>query len=92
MSILVSRGATDECQVHPAGSLYGTGGGAEEPAAVYPGIAERFGLYVVVANHVGPAGEWTGCGRSALWAPGGALLALAQADARMSMVVTAEVG
>ncbi|MFB6856416.1 carbon-nitrogen hydrolase family protein [Streptomyces sp. NPDC056121] len=89
-SDLVSRGATDECQVHLASSLYGTGGGAEELAAVYPGIAERFGLYVVVANHVGPAGEWTGCGRSALWAPGGALLA--QADAHTPMVVTAEVG
>ncbi|MEK0096914.1 carbon-nitrogen hydrolase family protein [Streptomyces sp. A475] len=89
-SELVSRGATDGCQVHLASSLYGTGGGVKELAAVYPGIAERFGLYVVVANHVGPAGEWTGCGRSALWAPGGALLA--QADAHTSMVVTAEVG
>ncbi|QNE79079.1 carbon-nitrogen hydrolase family protein [Streptomyces finlayi] len=74
-SALVSRGAADGCQVHLASSLYGTGGGVEELAAVYPGIAKDFGLYVVVANHVGPAGAWTGCGRSALWAPGGALLA-----------------
>ncbi|AJT69667.1 hypothetical protein T261_8070 [Streptomyces lydicus] len=76
--------------MHLASSLYGTGGGVEELATVYPGIAKDFDLHVVVANHVGQAGEWTGCGRSALWAPGGALLA--QADAGTSMVVTAEVG
>lgn len=87
---LVSRGAADGCQVHLASSLYGTGGGVEELAAVYPGIAKDFDLYVVVANHVGPAGAWTGCGRSGLWAPGGALLA--QADADTSMVVTADIG
>lgn len=89
-SELVSRGAADGCQVHLASSLYGTGGGVDELAAVYPGIAKNFDLYVVMANHVGPAGNWTGCGRSALWAPGGALLA--QADADTPMVVTAEVG
>ncbi|WP_030410493.1 carbon-nitrogen hydrolase family protein [Streptomyces sp. NRRL S-1448] len=89
-SELVSRGADDGCQVHLASSLYGTGGGVEELATVYPGIAKNFNLYVVMANHVGPAGQWTGCGRSALWAPGGALLA--QADAETPMVVTAEVG
>ncbi|MGW1836875.1 carbon-nitrogen hydrolase family protein [Streptomyces sp. NPDC002067] len=87
---LVSRGAADGCQVHLASSLYGTGGGVEELAAVYPGIAENFRLHVVVANHVGPAGAWTGCGRSGLWAPSGALLA--QADADTAMVVTAEIG
>ncbi|OEJ56260.1 hydrolase [Streptomyces agglomeratus] len=89
-SELVSRGAADGCQVHLASSLYGTGGGAEELAAVYPGIAKDCNMHVVVANHVGPAGAWTGCGRSALWAPGGALLA--QADAETPMVVIAEVG
>ncbi|WP_327351466.1 carbon-nitrogen hydrolase family protein [Streptomyces sp. NBC_01304] len=87
---LASRGAADGCQVHLASSLYGTGGGVEELATVYPGIAKDFGLHVVVANHVGPAGAWTGCGRSALWAPGGALLA--QADADRPMVVVADVG
>lgn len=87
---LVSRGAADGCQVHLASSLYGTAGGAEELAAVYPGIAKNFGLHVVMANHVGPAGPWTGCGRSALWSPGGTLLARAAPD--RPMVVTAEVG
>ncbi|MFJ7199476.1 MULTISPECIES: carbon-nitrogen hydrolase family protein [unclassified Streptomyces] len=87
---LVSRGAADGCEVHLASSLYGTGGGSEELATVYPGIAKDFNLHVVVANHVGPAGAWTGCGRSALWAPGGTLLA--EADADRPMVVTAEFG
>lgn len=88
-SELVSRGAADGCQVHLASSLYGTSGGAEELATVYPGIARDLGLNVVVANHAGPSGGWTGCGRSALWAAGGDLLA--QADATTSMVVTAEI-
>ncbi|MFE6157030.1 carbon-nitrogen hydrolase family protein [Streptomyces sp. NPDC057889] len=86
---LASRGAADGCQVHLASSLYGTGSGVDELTAVYPGIAKDFNMHVVVANHVGPAGAWTGCGRSAMWAPGGALLA--QADADTPMVVTAEV-
>ncbi|WP_327131920.1 carbon-nitrogen hydrolase family protein [Streptomyces sp. NBC_01343] len=87
---LTDRAAADGCRVHLASSLYGTGDGIRERATVYPGIAERHGLYVVLANHVGPAGSWTGCGRAALWAPGGALLA--EADDRTASVVTAEVG
>ncbi|MEW1721283.1 hypothetical protein [Streptomyces sp. NPDC093109] len=39
-------------------------------------------------NHAGPAGPWTGCGRSAVWAPGGGLLAEADTDT----VVVAEIG
>ncbi|MGW2041285.1 carbon-nitrogen hydrolase family protein [Streptomyces virginiae] len=84
------RGAADGCRVHLASSLYGTGDGIRERATVYPGIAERHGLYVVLANHVGPAGPWTGCGGAAVWAPGGALLA--EADDRTPSVVTAGIG
>lgn len=87
---LVSRGAADGCQVHLASSLYGTGGGTHELATVYPRIAKDTNMYVVLANHVGPAGPWTGCGRSSVWAPGGALLA--EADSKTSMIVMAEVG
>ncbi|MFD8794567.1 carbon-nitrogen hydrolase family protein [Streptomyces vinaceus] len=86
---LTGRAAQDGCRVHLASTLYGTGDGIRERATVYPGIAEEHGLYVVLANHVGPAGAWTGCGRSAIWAPGGALLA--EADDRTASVVTAEV-
>ncbi|MET8768079.1 carbon-nitrogen hydrolase family protein [Streptomyces sp. NPDC004658] len=87
---LTARGSADGCQVHLASSLYGTGGGAEELAAVYPGIAKDSNMHVVLANHVGPAGPWTGCGRSSVWAPGGDLLA--EADTRTGMLVMADVG
>ncbi|MCX4525719.1 MULTISPECIES: carbon-nitrogen hydrolase family protein [unclassified Streptomyces] len=86
---LTGRAAADGCRVHLAGSLYGTGDGIRERATVYPGIAREHGLYVVLANHVGPAGPWTGCGRAAVWAPGGALLA--EADDRTPSVVTADI-
>ncbi|MFC9298976.1 carbon-nitrogen hydrolase family protein [Streptomyces sp. NPDC057011] len=86
---LAARAAADGCRVHLASSLYGTGDGIGERATVYPGIAKGHGLYVVLANHVGPAGPWTGCGGAALWAPGGDLLA--EADDRTPCVVTAPV-
>ncbi|WP_405761897.1 carbon-nitrogen hydrolase family protein [Streptomyces sp. NBC_00045] len=87
---LAARAAADGCRVHLASSLYGTGDGIRERASVHTGIAEEHGLYVALANHVGPSGPWTGCGRAALWAPGGALLA--EADDRTASVVTADVG
>ncbi|MFJ6940323.1 carbon-nitrogen hydrolase family protein [Streptomyces sp. NPDC101132] len=86
---LTGRGAADGCRVHLASSLYGTGGGVQERATVHPGIARSTGMYVVLANHVGPAGPWTGCGGSAVWAPGGALVA--EADATTATYVVAEV-
>ncbi|MFD4240711.1 carbon-nitrogen hydrolase family protein [Streptomyces sp. NPDC058525] len=87
---LSGRGAADGCRVHLASSLYGTGDGVRQRVAVHTGIAEQHGLYVVLANHVGPAGPWTGCGGAAVWAPGGGLLA--EADDRTPSVVAAEVG
>ncbi|MCX5608105.1 MULTISPECIES: carbon-nitrogen hydrolase family protein [unclassified Streptomyces] len=87
---LPGRGAADGCRVHLASSLYGTGDGVHERATVHPGIAKEHGLYVVLANHVGPAGPWTGCGGAAVWAPGGMLLA--EADDRTPSVVTTEIG
>ncbi|MFB7464255.1 carbon-nitrogen hydrolase family protein [Streptomyces sp. NPDC056224] len=87
---LTGRAAADGCRVHLASSLYGTGDGIRERATVHPGIAKEHGLYVVLANHVGPAGPWTGCGGAAVWGPGGALLA--EADDRTPSVVTVEVG
>ncbi|MFJ8014095.1 carbon-nitrogen hydrolase family protein [Streptomyces sp. NPDC096339] len=87
---LTGRAAADGCRVHLASSLYGTGGGIRERATVHPGIAKEHGLYVVLANHVGPAGPWTGCGGAAVWGPGGE--PAAEADDRTPSVVTAEVG
>ncbi|MBW5484105.1 carbon-nitrogen hydrolase family protein [Streptomyces bambusae] len=86
---LAGRGAADGCRVHLASSLHGTGGGMRERATTYPGIARDHGMYVVLANHVGPAGPWTGCGGAAVWAPGGALLA--EADDRTPSVAVADV-
>ncbi|MFE5582613.1 carbon-nitrogen hydrolase family protein [Kitasatospora sp. NPDC056531] len=85
---LIARGAADGCQVHLASSLYGTGNGIHERATVYPGIAKDSDMHVVLANHVGPSGPWTGCGRAALWAPGGALLT--EADDRSTTVAVAD--
>ncbi|WP_129287286.1 carbon-nitrogen hydrolase family protein [Streptomyces sp. GZWMJZ-114] len=87
---LVARGAASGCQVHLASALHGTGGGVGELTTLYPRLAEEHALYVVVADHVGPAGPWTGCGRSAVHVPGGALLA--EADAASPMIVTADIG
>ncbi|MFF5444788.1 carbon-nitrogen hydrolase family protein [Streptomyces sp. NPDC012888] len=86
---LCARGAADGCRVHLASSLYGTGDGIRERAAVYPALAAGLGMYVVLANHVGPAGPWTGCGGAALWGPDG--LPLAEADGTTASVVVAEV-
>ncbi|MFJ2741157.1 carbon-nitrogen hydrolase family protein [Streptomyces sp. NPDC087440] len=77
---LAEEAAGDGCGLWLASSLYGVGGGEEERSTVYPGLARDFGLPVVLANHVGPAGAWTGCGRSAVWGAGGGLLAEAPAD------------
>ncbi|WP_175409166.1 carbon-nitrogen hydrolase family protein [Streptomyces sp. TRM64462] len=87
---LGGRAVADGRRVYLASSLYGTGDGVRERATVYPAIARRNGLYVVLANHVGPAGPWTGCGRSAVWGPDGALLA--EADATAPGLVRARIG
>ncbi|WP_416485592.1 carbon-nitrogen hydrolase family protein [Streptomyces sp. CL12] len=87
---LTARGSADGCPVHLASSLYGTAGGVDEITAIYPGIAEDLNMHVVLANHVGPAGAWTGCGRSSVWAPGGGLLA--EADTQTAMLVMADIG
>ncbi|MET8624841.1 carbon-nitrogen hydrolase family protein [Kitasatospora sp. NPDC004669] len=86
---LTARGAADGCHVHLASSLYGTGNGIHERATVYPGIAKDSTMHVVLANHVGPSGPWTGCGGAALWAPGGALLA--EADDHTTTVAVADI-
>ncbi|MEV6859349.1 carbon-nitrogen hydrolase family protein [Streptomyces microflavus] len=86
---LPARAAADGCEVYLASTLYGTGDGIAQRATIYPRIAEDTDLFVALANHVGPSGPWTGCGRAAIWAPGGTLLA--EADDRTPMVVTAEV-
>ncbi|GGQ15374.1 carbon-nitrogen hydrolase family protein [Streptomyces roseolilacinus] len=87
---LAERAAADGCEVYLASSLYGTGDGVRERATVYPDVARRGGLHVVLANHVGAAGPWTGCGRSAVWDPDGGVLA--EADPVEPGLVRADVG
>lgn len=84
-----AAGAAAGCTVHLASSLYGTGDGVAERAAIHPGIARDHGMYVALANHVGPAGPWTGCGGAAVWAPDGT--PLAEADAHTPSLAVAEV-
>ncbi|MFC8721739.1 carbon-nitrogen hydrolase family protein [Kitasatospora sp. NPDC057198] len=86
-----ARNAAQGCQVHLASSLYGTGGGRAERAALHPAIAEATGMYVVLANHVGPAGPWTGCGGSAAWAPDGAVVVEADESGPRLLVAELEV-
>ncbi|GGX01520.1 carbon-nitrogen hydrolase family protein [Streptomyces chryseus] len=78
---LAARAAADRCAVHLASSLYGRGNGERERLAVHPALARDHGLYVVLANHVGRAGPWEGCGLSAVWNPDGTTAAEAAPDA-----------
>jgi predicted amidohydrolase len=53
-------------------------------------FAARFQMLVVMANHAASVGTYTSVGRSAVWAPGGALLA--QAEGADSSLVVATAG
>ncbi|MFJ4677708.1 carbon-nitrogen hydrolase family protein [Kitasatospora sp. NPDC088783] len=88
---VAARNAARGCQVHLASSLYGTGGGREERRVLHPAIAKATGMYVVLANHVGPAGPWTGCGGSAVWAPDGTVTAEADESGPRLLVADLEV-
>ncbi|WP_255056552.1 carbon-nitrogen hydrolase family protein [Nocardia otitidiscaviarum] len=65
----------ERCHALLASSLYGSGPGQRERAAIMPALAERNGLHVVLANHLGPAGAYDACGGSAIWAPDGTRVA-----------------
>ncbi|BAJ33033.1 putative hydrolase [Kitasatospora setae KM-6054] len=86
-----ARNAAQGCQIHLASSLYGTGGGRQERRTVHPAIARATGMYVVLANHVGSAGPWTGCGGSAVWAPDGTVMADADESGPRLLVADLEV-
>ncbi|MGW7051271.1 carbon-nitrogen hydrolase family protein [Streptomyces sp. NPDC054887] len=77
---LAERAAADACTLYLASSLYGRGDGERERLAVYPALAKDHGLYVVLANHVGPAGTYDACGLSAVWGPDGTAVAEAARD------------
>lgn len=77
---VAERAAADKCRIYLASSLYWRGNGEQERVAVHPALAKGNGLYVVLANHVGQAGAYDGCGLSAVWGPDGTRLAEAAAD------------
>ncbi|EME99299.1 carbon-nitrogen hydrolase family protein [Streptomyces mobaraensis NBRC 13819 = DSM 40847] len=86
---IAARAAADGCALLVATSLYGSDGGREERDRLFPALARDHGLYVLLANHVGPAGGYVGCGGSGVWGPDGVLLAGAPEAA--PGVVTADV-
>ncbi|WP_354645113.1 carbon-nitrogen hydrolase family protein [Kitasatospora camelliae] len=67
--------ALDGAHAYLVGALFGTGGGAHQRRTVFPARALDNTLYVLLANHIGPSGPYTGCGASAAWGPDGRLLA-----------------
>ncbi|MFE0047847.1 carbon-nitrogen hydrolase family protein [Streptomyces albireticuli] len=75
---LTARAVADGCRVQLASSLYGRGNGEEEVRTVFPALARDHGLYVLLANHTGPAGPYDGCGRSGVWGPDGLAVASAR--------------
>ncbi|GAA2747733.1 carbon-nitrogen hydrolase family protein [Kitasatospora cinereorecta] len=79
--------ALDGAHAYLVGALFGTGGGRHQRATVFPARALDNTLYVALANHVGPAGPYTGCGGSAVWGPDGRLLA--EAPESGSALITA---
>ncbi|MEV6206367.1 carbon-nitrogen hydrolase family protein [Kitasatospora sp. NPDC051914] len=73
--------ALDGAHAYLVGALFGHGPGAHQRRTVFPARALDNTLYVLLANHVGRSGPYTGCGGSAVWGPDGRLLAEAPEDA-----------
>ncbi|TWE20531.1 carbon-nitrogen hydrolase family protein [Kitasatospora atroaurantiaca] len=67
--------ALDGAHAYLVGALFGTGSGAHQRRTLFPARALDNTVYTLLANHVGPSGPYVGCGRSAVWAPDGSLLA-----------------
>jgi predicted amidohydrolase len=67
--------ARDGCHAYLVGALFDRGRGDHRRATVGPARALDNAFYVVLANHVGRAGPYDGCGNSAAWDPDGRQLA-----------------
>ncbi|WP_432066455.1 carbon-nitrogen hydrolase family protein [Streptomyces sp. C10-9-1] len=76
---LARSAAADGCTVYAASSVLVEGNDSFE--TVYPVRARENGLYVLVANQVGPADPGHCPGGSAVWSPDGARVASAGAQA-----------
>jgi predicted amidohydrolase len=71
--------ALDGCHAYLIAALFPGERGERRRSILCPARAMDNTLYVIAANHCGPSGHLTGCGRSAIWDPEG--MVLAEADA-----------
>ncbi|MFE5794793.1 carbon-nitrogen hydrolase family protein [Streptomyces sp. NPDC056503] len=85
---LAERAAADGCAVYLASSMLEAGNDSFE--TVYPARARDFGLYVALANSLGPSEVGEGGGMAGVWGPDGERLA--DAGSRKPGFVLAEVG
>ncbi|AGZ44704.1 carbon-nitrogen hydrolase family protein [Actinoplanes friuliensis] len=75
---IAERAASDGCAVYLASSALDTGNDSFDK--VYPVRAKDFGLYVVLANLIGPSEAGPCVGRSGVWGPDGERIADAGPD------------
>ncbi|MGA4543584.1 carbon-nitrogen hydrolase family protein [Uniformispora flossi] len=80
--------AVDGCHAYLVGALFGRGGGERQYRTWFPARAIDNTIYSVLANHVGPAGEWDAAGGSGVWGPYGEVVA--QAPSAGEAVVCAD--
>jgi predicted amidohydrolase len=85
---VAERAASDGCRVYLASSALDADNDSFEQ--VYPVRAREFGLYVVLANLVGPSEAGPCAGRSGVWGPDGERIADAGPD--QETLALAEVG
>ncbi|WFB09745.1 carbon-nitrogen hydrolase family protein [Streptomyces sp. LX-29] len=72
---IAKRAAADGCQVYLASAVHDPESDVGRGQPHYPGLARDNGLWVVLANAVGPTGPLIGCGLAGAWGPDGASLA-----------------
>lgn len=80
--------AVDGCHAYLVGALFGRGGGERQYRTWFPARAIDNTIYSVLANHVGPAGQWDAAGGSGVWGPYGEVIA--QAPSTGEAVVCAD--
>ncbi len=78
-----ARAAADGCRVYLASSFHDSA----ERVARYSQLARDNGLFVVLANGLGPGPSGPGCGRSGAWLPSGEQVAAAEAGEHDQLVV-----
>ena len=83
-----ARDAAGAGAAHYLAGVLWTEGGYAAGARQAQGYAARYTMAVLVANHGGPSGGYESAGRSAFWAPGGALIAAADGPGDHLVIAT----